>query len=115
MNALRVIHPYKHEGTWVFDDDRVGLVREPFVAGADEIMERMVRPIPDAENGFRLVFSSRPFPGCHAGFEWRREEHGGHWYFSADFDMEGWLCPALLEYFDTAPSELYARFEPRAA
>jgi hypothetical protein len=31
MNAINVIVPYKHNGTWVFDDPGVGLRREPFV------------------------------------------------------------------------------------
>ena len=33
QNAIMVIAPYRYEGTWVFDDNRFGLVREPFVAG----------------------------------------------------------------------------------
>ena len=37
MNAINVIAPYKLHGVWVFDDPRVGLVQEPFVAGADKI------------------------------------------------------------------------------
>ena len=37
MNTIVAIYPYKHEGLWVFDDDRVGLVREPFISGADTI------------------------------------------------------------------------------
>ena len=35
MNAIRAIHPYRHEGLWVFDDETVGLRQEPFVAGGD--------------------------------------------------------------------------------
>ena len=68
MNALRVINPYNHLGMWVFDDESTGLVREPFVAGADLIIERVVtgngpiEAIPDAEEGFRLVFGDEPFP-----------------------------------------------------
>ncbi len=115
MNALVVIHPYKYEGMWVFDDASVGLVQEPFVAGADTIIDRLVESIPNADQGFSLVFSSTPFPGHNAKFEWRREEYGGNWYFSADLQIEGWLCPALFKYFDTAPNELYAQFKPRAA
>jgi hypothetical protein len=34
MNALTLITPYRHNGMWVFDDDRVGLVREPFVSAS---------------------------------------------------------------------------------
>ena len=62
-NALFVIAPYRFEGMWVFDDPNVGLVREPFVSGVPEMIEHVVRDIPDAESGFRLTFSTQPFPG----------------------------------------------------
>jgi hypothetical protein len=113
MNALIVIHPYRYEGMWVFDDERVGLVREPFVSGADTIIDRMVEDIPDAARGFSLVFSATPFPGHNARLEWRREEYDGNWYFCPDLEMEGWLCPALFKYFETAPKEIYAQFGPK--
>jgi hypothetical protein len=35
---------------------------EPFVAGADIMMERLVADIPDAARGFILIFASTPFP-----------------------------------------------------
>lgn len=94
---------------WVFDDERVGLVREPFIFGADKIIERLAADIPDADRGFNLIFSANPFPGHHVVFEWRREEHGGNWYYCAQFDIEGWLCPALFKYFITAPRKIYAQ------
>jgi hypothetical protein len=34
MNTINIISPYKHHGVWVFDNARVGLAQEPFVAGA---------------------------------------------------------------------------------
>ena len=52
MNALIAIHPYKTQGMWVFDDAAVGLREEPFVSGADTIIDRMVQAIPNAEAGF---------------------------------------------------------------
>jgi hypothetical protein len=113
MNSLLVIHPYKHEGVWVFDDPGVGLVREPFVAGADEILDRMVKDIPNADSGVTVFFSSGPFPGYQHEFHWRREELGGNWYYSADYELEGWLCPALFHYFEHAPERLYAQIKPK--
>lgn len=113
MNALRVIHPYRHEGVWVFDDATAGLVREPFVSGADTVIDRMVAQIPGAEAGFTLVFSDRPFPGHQAAFEWRREEYEGNWYYSPELDLEGWLCPALFKYFDAPPPKIYAQFRAK--
>ena len=112
MNALNIIAPYKHHGMWVFDDWRVGLSQEPFVAGADTIIDRMVAAIPDAENGFLLVFSATAFPGHQLRFEHRRPEDSGFVYYSPEFDLEGWLCAALLRYFDQPPSELFVQIKP---
>jgi hypothetical protein len=95
---------------WVFDDDKADLVQEPFVSGADDIIDKMVESIPDAENGFSLIFSGVAFPGNQLELTWKREEAGGNWYYSKDLDMEGWLCPALFKYFEEAPRTLYAQF-----
>jgi hypothetical protein len=113
MNSIIAIHPYKAEGLWVFDDERVGLAQEPFVAGADDIIEQMVSGIENAEQGFTLFFSATPFPGHQAIFEWRRSEMGGNWYYSPQLDAEGWLCPALFKYFESAPDRIYAQFKPK--
>jgi len=109
-NAIMTIRPYKYSGTWVFDDAACGLVREPFVSGADTIIELFASRIPGAAEGFNLIFSASPFPGFDAEFEWIREEWGGNWYRLADQEMEGWLCPAFFNYFDEAPPRLYAQF-----
>lgn len=61
------------------------------------------------------LFSAGPFPGYHALLEWRREDMGGHWYYSQEIDAEGWLCPALFEYFETAPPRIYAQFKTKVA
>jgi hypothetical protein len=115
MNSIIAIHPYKAHGMWVFDDPAVGLSQEPFVCGADAIIDRMVEGIADAATGFALVFSARPFPGFQTEFEWRRAEMGGNWYYSRELEMEGWLCPALFKYFDSAPRRIYAQFHAKAA
>lgn len=115
-NALMVIFPYKHQGMWVFDDDAVGLVREPFVAGADTWIDLAVEAfgIENADEGFRLLFSAGPVPDYHIKLNWLREGDGGNWYQAEPFDVEGWLCPALLKYFDKAPEEIYGCFLPSA-
>jgi hypothetical protein len=110
-NSLQVLRPYKWEGSWVFDDPSVGLVKEPFILGVDKMIDELVRTIPGAEQGFRLIFSAQPFPEYTAKLEWRREESGGSWYFSPTFGTEGWLCPALFKYFEKAPAQLYAKAE----
>src|SRR3954462_10288790 len=98
MNSLMVIAPYKHQGMWVIDDPAVGLNKEPFVAGIDTMIDKITADMPNADRGFRAVFSAQPFPGYTEKLELRREESGGNWYYSPRYQMEGWLCPALFKY-----------------
>jgi hypothetical protein len=112
-NSIFVIFPYRAEGTWVFDDERVGLVREPFIAGVPEIIDGLVASIPNADKGFKLLFSPKPFPGARR-FEWLYEESEGNWYRDAATGAEGWLCPALFKYFAAAPRQIYAKAEVRS-
>lgn len=113
-NSIFVIFPYRAEGVWVFDDAAVGLVREPFVSGIPEMIDKLVESIPDAEHGFKLLFSPQPFPGFQMKLVLQHEEFGGSWYRSEQLGSEGWLCPALFKYFDSAPKELYARAEKKS-
>jgi hypothetical protein len=75
-NTILVINPYRYQGSRVFDDPRVGLVREPFVAGIPEMMDKLVQDIPNADKGFRLLFSATPFPGYMTKLVWRRKAGG---------------------------------------
>jgi hypothetical protein len=106
-NQICVIKPYKWNGMWVFDDERVGLLKEPFVAGADTLIDVAVAAygVPRAEEGFLLVFSGDPFPTAQFQLEWRRAETGGNVY--GWNGREGWLCPALLKYFEKPPATIH--------
>lgn len=110
-NSIGIIHPYWDRGTWVFDDDAVGLVKEPFVAGIPEMINDLVKDIPDARKGFKMLFSASPFPGYQRKLKWSRTEMGGNWYTLEGENQEGWLCPALFKYFEQAPQELYVKAE----
>lgn len=114
-NSLMVLHPYLHNGMWVFDDESKGLDKEPFVAGVPEILEALLaqQGIPNPEQGFNLIFSASPFPGHQLAARRVREELGGNWY-AIDTPLgpqEGWLCPALFKYFDQAPDALYVQVQ----
>ncbi len=111
-NAMMIIHPYRDQGDWVFDDKATGLKREPFVFGMPEMIDIFVKDIPNAERGFKLYFSAKPFPGHAAELEWLREEYEGNWYLWRKTGQEGWLCPALFKYFARAPEKIYCKAEP---
>ena len=106
-NSIFVIKPYKWQGQWVFDDANVGLVKEPFVAGADTMIDVATVHISNADKGFLAVFSASYFPSAQIVLEWVREDGGGNVYRWSEKAMEGWLCPALLKYFEHPPEKLY--------
>jgi hypothetical protein len=115
MNVINVIEPYRYLGMWVFDDPRVGLTQEPFVGGADTMIDRVTSHLPDADRGFVMVFSALPFPGHQFRLEWRRKESSGNVYYSPDLHAEGWLCPALLRYFEQPPPQIYVQVKGKTA
>jgi hypothetical protein len=110
-DAVFVIEPYRCDDAWVFDDQAAGLVREPFVAGVTEMIDRLAAGIPNAANGFRLVFGPHPFVDHQASLTWvRADDVEGNWYRD-DTGREGWLCPALFCYFPSPPPRIYVRAE----
>jgi hypothetical protein len=112
--TVLVIEPYRHAGPWVFDEPRVGLHREPFVAGITEMIDRLVAAMPGAAQGFRLSFAAFPFEGYQASLSWERADPvEGHWYRADDHGDEGWLCPALFCFFPAPPPKIYIRAEPK--
>jgi len=110
-NILTVIESYWHQGTWVFDDESAGLDKEPFVKGAPQMIDDLVKDIPNAGSGFKLLFSSVPFPDYQLELTRVKEEYGGYWYRTKNKSAEGWLCPALFRYFKTAPDIIYVKAE----
>lgn len=91
----------------MFDDPAVGLVREPFVAGIHKMIDQLVASIPNAEHGFRFLFSATPFPDqTEAAVRGTRRQL----VFCLQFGIEGWLCLACFRYFDKAPrSAVFSR------
>jgi hypothetical protein len=130
-NAIRVLGLYRFAGTWVFDDDEVGLKREAFVMGAPTVIDRALL---DAGGDYemreiRLLFSGDPFPDSIEAVS-RESPYNflttrgsralsddspmkwGQWYEVPAMDNEtAWLCPATLHYFDDYPERIHFKVE----
>lgn len=95
----------------MFDDDRVGLVREPFVGEVNDYIDLVCKEagLVNPEEGISLSFAPVPFPGCDKGSKLVGPDKtmGGNWYLMGDTGVQGWLCPALFHYFDEAPEKIY--------
>lgn len=129
-NSILVLAPYRYNGAWVFDDERAGLVREPFVAGVPEMIDSLVSDIPNAADGFRMTVSASPFPSYESKLVWLRGDRQGNFYRLVEppatnqtdsvtapdsvtgpdeLPEECWICPALFKYYEEAPKELYVK------
>jgi hypothetical protein len=62
-NTLMMMAPYWYNNTWVFNDESVGLKKEPFILCIPDMINDLVKDIPNAKEGVRLIFSASPFPG----------------------------------------------------
>lgn len=109
MSQIMALRPYKFHSQWVFDDEATGLFREAFVAGIDVMLDRLTAHIPDAGKGVILLFSGEDFVGRQIRLDWLNGDRSGNWYRCEEYEMEGWLCPALFKYFEIAPVNIYAQ------
>lgn len=114
-NSIHIISPYRYKGMWVFTDKDVGLFREPFVAGADTVIDMATQSIPSAGRGFTLLFSDHPFPGAQLRLDMAGAGDAvrGNTYHWAEGGVDAWLCPALYKYFSQAPQQIYAEFRAK--
>ena len=115
-NAINVISPYLYNGVWVFDDSRVNLVREPFVFGADDYIDFILKEkgiYEKAKSGFNLFFSDFEFYKYDFVVEKLGYGYSGTFYKSHDDfvnsagENEFWLCPALNLYYKESPQLVY--------
>jgi hypothetical protein len=106
-NSIMVIHPYKENNVWMFDDSSRELAKEALVAGIPEIIEFFIGD----KDKFTAIFSASPFPGYQHKLNWVRPECGGNIYQHEDTGKEGWLCPSLLKYFNEAPETIYIQIK----
>lgn len=122
-NSVSTIHPFLYNGQWVFDDESKGLDKEAFVAGADQIMDLLYLSTSDAEAAFipdgakfSIRFAASSFEGYQYRFDWEDsnddDETPWNFYREVQHGIGGWLCPSLLDYFETPPKHIYVQAMP---
>ena len=110
-NSLFTIIVYRWGNGWCFDDAVKGLVAEPFVLGASEIIDSVIeRKYGEADHAseYSIVFSRDKFPGIDSELTRRQEDCGGYWYVEDDNGLEGWFCPATKLYFGDHPQSIFS-------
>jgi len=112
-----VIHPYRQDGFWQFDDPTIGVRNEGLLRGMDRIIEVAchLTAIRLPERGFTLTVADAPFPGAMFILEWRSRDVApcAAWniYEFTAMGMRGSLCPVLGIYFGSPPPQLFICLE----
>lgn len=106
---IKTLHLYNQDGTWLFDDADKQVYEEPFVEGSSEIISEIQTQLGYSGDFLSITFSDDPFDGCQYRLQWKDSRESGTWnlYYSEELQMEGWLCPVLLKYFEKVPERLY--------
>lgn len=103
-NSIFTIEVYKHGAMWVFDDARVGLDKEPFVAGADTLIDK----IAGGSDKITIIFSTIPFPGHKLRVDRKNTKPvTGTDYYCEEYKHDLWLCPALNLYYPKSPDHVF--------
>ena len=110
MNRINIIYPYRYHNWWVFDDYSRDLDKEPFVAGAETLLDILVG---EKATECCIIFSKDEFSGSEFSVKLRYKWlGGGNYLFKKDgYKHKLWLCPALLKYFDKIPKNIYFQFQ----
>lgn len=110
-NAIKHLNVYKFGDQWVFDDAAVGLDKEPFVAGADTLIDKLAPP---NERKVGITFSDNFFPTHDFTVDMVKDDshiNAGTYYHCEELKHDLWLCPALLKYFKTPPNKIYFKIK----
>lgn len=124
-NVMFKIFPYRQGDGWAFDDERRGLLAEPFVLGIPVLIEKMLELLKIESDELVFTFSENVFPRYHGVLRKQSEDAGGAWYSlettlcepirnSDGTPFAGWLCPATLKFFDNLPQSIYFHINERA-
>ena len=107
------VKPYWHNQVWVFDDPVRGWWAKPFLGPSPEVVDQMLRQarLP-LRQSFVIAFADRDWPGVGYRFvlDWVRENSQGHWYRWNGMER---LYPALVQYFDAPPKQIYCHITSR--
>lgn len=111
-NQINVLYPYRHMGGWVFDDPDIGLYKEAFVLGTDEIINSIV----GKRKKFKVLISHSYIPDETGVLEKvaikdKNNVEAEGWYKLKGTEMVGWLCPQVLSYFRGYPDKIHFKIE----
>ena len=90
---------------FAFDDPITGLIREPFIGGANYHLDRFA----GNKNSCIIAFSGNIIPKYDVKLELQDTDPQAGSNYDDEVGRNVWLCPALFKYFKVAPKKLYIK------
>ena len=119
--TIHAVKLYKlNDIQWVFDDPGRNIYAEAFVAGADTLVDRILRHEHlNPEGNLVLQFSTitwAPFTDTIYKLNYdtiKNEElkEGQGTYYIGPESHSLWLCPTLLDYYDEPPAAIFVKIK----
>jgi hypothetical protein len=98
-------------GQWVFDDPLRAIVRQPFFAGPDQVLDLERLGVESGDVEFRLLFSPAEIPGSMFHLKLVSQTDSGPVYRCDELNREGTLWASLQRYLRESPPELFVKVE----
>ena len=115
MNAVFTITPrrMKKSPLWIFDDPQRGLMSEPFLEDASDVLSEIAKKV-NAKNEMVIAFSATEIPNFTAkatrsGSGQMADQAGCFYNFG---EKRFWLCPAVAKYFQNPPETIFVKAFP---
>jgi hypothetical protein len=110
MNALFEISLYRIGKTWFFDDKDREIIREPFVAGASEIIQKYLnkKGLGRRRKNISIIFSTTWIPNWDIHLVCTEKCGKTSAYYKDQEEDVCWLCPAQIKFFGQIADEIYA-------
>ena len=104
-NTVNILNIYKTKsGIWCFDDADLSIVAEPFVGEINLICDFLAK----GKKELTVYISEKKIPDSDVILNQTEQKD---WYQTkvSGSNIEGWLCPCLLNYFKDYPKQIYVK------
>lgn len=111
-NAVKRIELYKRGSTWLFDDEYLNIVGEPFVCGASEAIQYIVDSLQIKDKEHLVIIFGEKLGDWDAEITLTKDGGDNAWYElkMGDVLMRLWLCPCLCRFFSNPPKTIFIKF-----
>lgn len=106
-NEIKHLSIYRLHNTWMFDDPFLGIIAEPFVPSASEVITELTKEYYGLDTYDTDILIGEDLEQYDAEINLVNVNGGSTYKYK---DKELWLCPVLLRFFEYPPERIRVKF-----